>query len=81
MAALPSDYKRVTTSVDKTEILYAINKANVTKKALKDADLEAFQANVDENLKKRPCYPACCREGLCFSRRSREVQRHAVEGA
>ena len=51
MAALPSDYKRVTTSVDKTEILYAINKANVTKKALKDADLEAFQANVDENLK------------------------------
>lgn len=49
--ALPSDYKRVTTSVDKTEILYAINKANVTKKALKDADLEAFQANVDENLK------------------------------
>lgn len=30
---------------------------------------------------KRPCYPACCREGLCFSRRSREVQRHAVEGA
>lgn len=51
MTALPSDYKRVTTDVDKTEILYAINKANVTDKAKKAADLTAFKANVDENLK------------------------------
>lgn len=51
MTALPSDYKRVTTEVDKAEILYAMNRANVTDKALKKADLSAFKANVDENLK------------------------------
>lgn len=51
MTSLPNDYKRVTTDVDKTEILYAINKANVTDKAKKTADLAAFKANVDENLK------------------------------
>lgn len=51
MTALPSDYKRITTEVDKAEILYAINRATVTDKALKNADLSAFKANVDENLK------------------------------
>ena len=47
MIALPSDYKRVTTEIDQTEIRYAINRSNVTKSALKEADLDAFKANVE----------------------------------
>lgn len=47
---MPNDYKRVTTEVDKTEILYPINSSNASQKAIKSADLNAFKQNVDENL-------------------------------
>lgn len=50
MKPMANDYKRVTTVVDKTEILYKINDAKVSKKALKESDLEAFRQNVDRNL-------------------------------
>lgn len=50
MEPMANDYKRVTTEVDKTEILYKINDSKITKKALKQSDLDAFRANVDANL-------------------------------
>ena len=50
MEPMANDYKRVITEVDKTEILYKINDSNITKKALKQSDLDAFRANVDANL-------------------------------
>ena len=40
----------MTTVVDKTDLLYAINSSKVTKKNEEKADLEAFKANVDEQL-------------------------------
>ena len=46
-----NNYKQVTTEVSKADILYAINSSVVTKKAKKNADLDAFKANVDANLK------------------------------
>ncbi len=46
-----NNYKKVTTEVSKADILYAINSSVVTKKAKKNADLDAFKANVDANLK------------------------------
>ncbi len=50
MDELPSDYKRITTVVDKTNLLYTISSSQVTTKSQKGADLEAFKANVDNNL-------------------------------
>lgn len=50
MDQMANDYKKVTTVVDKADILYAINSSVVTKKAKKNADLDAFKANVDANL-------------------------------
>ena len=50
MDPMANDYKRVTTVVDKTDLLYAINSSVVTKKNEKGADLGAFKANVDKNL-------------------------------
>ena len=50
MLGMPNDYKRVTTEVDKTEILYPINSSNASQKAIKSADLNAFKQNVVENL-------------------------------
>ena len=47
---MPNDYKKVTTVVDKTDLLYAINSSVVTKKNEKNANLDAFKANVDKNL-------------------------------
>ncbi|MFR2062758.1 MAG: hypothetical protein ACLS37_13275 [Alistipes sp.] len=38
MLGMPNDYKRVTTEVDKTEILYPINSSNASQKAIKSAD-------------------------------------------
>jgi len=46
-----NNYKKVTTEVSKADILYAINSSVVTKKAKKNADLDAFKANEDANLK------------------------------
>ncbi len=46
-----NNYKKVTTEVSKADILYAINSSVVTKEAKKNADLGAFKANVDANLK------------------------------
>ena len=43
-------YKKVTTVVDKTDLLYAINSSVVTKKNEKNANLGAFKENVDKNL-------------------------------
>ncbi len=50
MEEMNNDYKKVTTVVDKTDLLYAINSSVVTKKNEKNANLDAFKANVDENL-------------------------------
>ncbi len=50
MDQLANDFKKVTTVVDEADILYAINSSVVTSKAKKNADLEAFKANVDANL-------------------------------
>lgn len=50
MAPMANNYKRVTTVVDKTNLLYTINSAAVTKSHEKAADLGAFKANVDANL-------------------------------
>ena len=50
MEQMPNDYKKVTTVVDKTDLLYAINSSVVTKKSEKNANLDAFKANVDKNL-------------------------------
>ncbi len=50
MEQMDNDYKKVTTVVDKTDLLYAINSSVVTKKNEKNANLDAFKANVDKNL-------------------------------
>ena len=50
MEQMDNDYKKVTTVVDKTDLLYAINSSVVTKKNEQNANLDAFKANVDKNL-------------------------------
>ena len=50
MEDMPNNYKKVTTEIDKTELLYAINSSRVTKANEKNADLGAFKQNVDANL-------------------------------
>ena len=50
MQQMNNDYKKVTTVVDKTDLLYAINSSVVTKKNEQNANLDAFKANVDKNL-------------------------------
>ncbi len=50
MAQMANNYKRVTTVVDKTDLLYAINSSVVTKKNEKNANLGDFKENVDKNL-------------------------------
>ena len=50
MAPMANNYKKVTTVIDKTDLLYAINSSKVTKKNEKNADLDAFKENVDKNL-------------------------------
>ncbi len=50
MEQMANNYKKVTTVVDKTDLLYAINSSKVTKKNEKNANLDAFKANVDKNL-------------------------------
>ncbi len=50
MAPMANNYKKVTTVVDKTDLLYAINSSVVTKKNERKADLGDFKNNVDKNL-------------------------------
>lgn len=50
MEVMPNNFKKVTTVVDKTDLLYAINSSKVTKKNEKNANLGAFKENVDANL-------------------------------
>lgn len=50
MAVMPNNYKRVTSSVDKTDLLYAISSSQVTRQNEKKANLDAFKENVDNNL-------------------------------
>lgn len=50
MAPMANNYKKVTTVVDKTDLLYAINSSVVTKNNEKKADLGDFKSNVDKNL-------------------------------
>ena len=50
MDQMANNYKRVTTVVDKTDLLYAINSSVVTKKNQKNANLGDFKENVDKNL-------------------------------
>jgi len=50
MEPMANNYKRVTTVVEKTDLLYAINSSVVTKKNERKADLDAFKDNVDKNL-------------------------------
>ncbi len=51
MEDMANNYKKVTTVVDKTDLLYAINSAVVTKKNEKNANLGDFKSNVDETKK------------------------------
>lgn len=51
MNELDNDYKKVTTVVNKTDLLYAINSSAVTKKNEKNANLGDFKADVDEKMK------------------------------
>lgn len=50
MAPMASNYKRVTTVVNKTDLLYAINSSQVTKKNERKADLGEFKADVKEKM-------------------------------
>lgn len=50
MEPMANNYKKVTTVVDKTDLLYAINSSVVTKKNERKADLGEFKNNVDKNL-------------------------------
>ncbi len=50
MAPMANNYKRVTTVVESTDLMYAINSSKVTKKNEKAADLGAFKADVDSKL-------------------------------
>lgn len=50
MEPMANNYKRVTTVVDKTDLLYAINSSVVTKKNERKADLGDFKDNVNKNL-------------------------------
>ncbi len=50
MEPMASNYKRVITVVDKTDLLYAISSSVVTKKNERKADLGEFKNNVDKNL-------------------------------
>lgn len=50
MEPMANNYKKVTTVVDKTDLLYAINSSVVTKKNERKADLGDFKNNVDKNL-------------------------------
>lgn len=50
MEPMANNYKRVTTVVDKTDLLYAINSSVVTKKNERKADLGDFKNNVNKNL-------------------------------
>lgn len=50
MAPMANNFKKVTTVVDKTDLLYAINSSKVTKKNEKAANLDAFKSDVDEKL-------------------------------
>lgn len=50
MVPMANDYKRVTTVVNKTDLLYAINSSVVTKKNERKADLGEFKSDVDEKL-------------------------------
>lgn len=50
MAPMANNYKRVTTVVNKTDLLYAINSSQVTKKNERKADLGEFKADVKEKM-------------------------------
>lgn len=50
MVPMANGYKKVTTVVDKTDLLYAINSSVVTKQNEKKADLNAFKSDVDSKL-------------------------------
>lgn len=50
MEPMANNYKKVTTVVNKTDLLYAINSSTVTKKNESKANLDAFKADVDQKL-------------------------------
>ena len=50
MEEMDNNFKRITTVVDKTDLHYAINSSVVTKKNERNANLDAFKANVDETM-------------------------------
>ena len=50
MEEMDNNFKRITTVVDKTDLLYAINSSVVTKKNERNANLDAFKANATQNI-------------------------------
>ncbi len=50
MEGMANNYKRVTTVVNKTDLLYAINSSKVTKKNEQNANFGEFKADVDAKL-------------------------------
>ena len=50
MSPMANNYKKVTTVIDKTDLRYAINSSNVTRKNQEAANLGDFKQNVDNQL-------------------------------
>ena len=50
MAPMANNYKKVTTKVNATDLLYSINSSRVTKKNQKNANLDEFKNDVDAKL-------------------------------
>ena len=68
MDQMANNYKKITTVVDKTDLLYAINSSVVTKKNEKNANLGAFKENVDKNLtneKAEEIWYSSANDGYC----------------
>ncbi len=80
MRLMDSGYKNVTTEVTKANYMYQINSSNLSKKAADTEEVRDFRTKAesqkDNDRIKQNLYVNG--EGLCFARRSREVQRQAV---
>ena len=50
MEVMANNYKKVTTTVTKTDMLYAINSSKITKENRRNANLDIFRTDVDNKL-------------------------------
>ncbi len=49
MTAMPTDYKRVTTSVETADLIYSINSSRLKSTATKTEQIDGFKSNVEAN--------------------------------